>query len=133
MSSFFVKPMIKKARMEVCRDCNDYFKPTGTCKRCGCFMRIKASISVMECPIGKWKKTGQTQAKTDLPSYLIDEAKEIWEGIKTGSALNHNYKKRAITLYNTIYNTGYNTGTNCSSCLRAVRDGIKKIVNEEKS
>tara|TARA_R100000781_G_C4032550_1_gene111105 strand:+ start:181 stop:582 length:402 start_codon:yes stop_codon:yes gene_type:complete len=131
MSSFFVKPMIKKARMEVCRDCEFYFKPTGTCKKCGCFMRIKASISVMECPIGRWKKTGETQRKTDIPADLIKEAVEIWEGIKTGTALDQEYKKRAITLYNTIHNTGYNTGTNCSSCLNSVRKGIKKIVDEQ--
>ena len=87
----------------------------------------------MACPIGKWKKVANMQRKTQIPAYLIKEAKDIWKGIKTGEALNHEYKKRAITLYNTIHNTGYNTGTNCSSCLRAVRDGIKKIVNEEKS
>jgi len=132
MSSFFVSKEIKRERLDYCRECQFYFKPTGSCKKCGCFMRIKASISVMECPIGIWKKTGQTQAKTDLPLYLIDEAKEIWEGIKTGTALNHEYKKRAITLYNVIYNTGYNIGTSCSSCLNTVREGIKKIANEKK-
>tara|TARA_R100001530_G_scaffold123496_2_gene91440 strand:- start:103 stop:510 length:408 start_codon:yes stop_codon:yes gene_type:complete len=133
MNSFFVKPMIKKARMEVCKDCKHYFKPTGNCLKCGCFMKIKASIGVMECPDKKWLKTNEVTRLDKIPKDLIKESFDIWEGIKTGEAMNHEYKKRAVTLYNTIHGTGYSTGTNCSSCLNSVRNEIKKIINENKS
>tara|TARA_Y100001937_G_scaffold56864_2_gene78096 strand:- start:991 stop:1389 length:399 start_codon:yes stop_codon:yes gene_type:complete len=132
MANFFVTKKLKEQRLNICRACEFYFKPTGTCRKCGCFMRIKSSIAVMGCPIGKWLKVSKNEKKEHLPKYLIKEAEDIWEGIKTGAALNHEYKKRAIELHNTIYNTGYNTGTNCSSCLRAVRDGIKKIIDDKK-
>ncbi|QDP64645.1 MAG: hypothetical protein Unbinned4585contig1001_9 [Prokaryotic dsDNA virus sp.] len=130
MSSFFVDKKVYKQRLEICRDCDSYFKPTGTCKVCGCFMRIKASIGVMECPELYWRKTTEVKRLEEIPKHLIDEAHNVWEGIKTGKAINIETKKRAITLYNTIHGTGYRTTTNCSSCLRAVRDGIQKIVNE---
>ena len=85
----------------------------------------------MECPDKLWLKTSDIKKTDGIPKDLIKEAHDVWEGIKTGRALNHDYKKRAITLHNTIYHTGYNHGTNCSSCLRAVKEGIKKIIDEQ--
>ena len=125
MSSFFVNKEIYKARLEVCKDCEYYFKPTGTCKRCGCFMRIKASISVMKCPEKKWLETGVTQKVDDIPKHLMKEIKDVWKDMKTGKAKDIETKKRAVTLYNTIHGTGYRETTSCSSCLNTVYEFIK--------
>ena len=43
-------------RLDICNGCEFLFKPTGTCKKCGCFMVIKSRISTSRCPIGKWEK-----------------------------------------------------------------------------
>lgn len=45
---------IAKERWDICTQCPRFFKPTGTCKECGCFMRIKTQIPSVKCPIGKW-------------------------------------------------------------------------------
>lgn len=44
-----------KTRWLMCLECPRFFKPTGTCKECGCFMRIKTHLASAECPIGKWR------------------------------------------------------------------------------
>lgn len=43
-----------KFRLSTCEKCEFLFKPTFSCKKCGCFMKIKAKIDSMNCPIGKW-------------------------------------------------------------------------------
>ena len=128
MSNFFVDKKVYKERLDICKKCPSYFKPTGTCKRCGCVMRIKASIGVMECPDNFWKKEGEVKRMVEIPRHLVKEAKDVWEGIKTGQAKDIETKKRAIQLYNIIHGTGYRLTSNCSSCLNTVMEGIKEIV-----
>ena len=41
-------------RIGICRTC-EYFRPkTETCKKCGCFMKLKTRLERASCPIGKW-------------------------------------------------------------------------------
>jgi hypothetical protein len=46
-------------RLEICKNCPRLFKPTYTCRECGCFMQIKARIPSQKCPLGKWDKVNQ--------------------------------------------------------------------------
>jgi hypothetical protein len=47
-----VPPEIKEKRLKICQKCPHW---TGSrCKKCGCQMKIKASLSSSECPIGQW-------------------------------------------------------------------------------
>ena len=47
-------------RLKICRGsstnelCEEYFKPTGSCKKCGCFVRLKTKIASQSCPLDKW-------------------------------------------------------------------------------
>lgn len=41
-------------RFNICLDCDRLFKPTYTCKECGCFMKIKVRVKTAECPLKKW-------------------------------------------------------------------------------
>ena len=41
-------------RMKLCLQCDQFFKPTRQCKKCGCFMPLKVRMSEQKCPIGKW-------------------------------------------------------------------------------
>lgn len=41
-------------RFSICKECPEFFKPTGQCKKCGCFMRLKVVIPNQNCPLSKW-------------------------------------------------------------------------------
>ena len=47
---------IIKRRLDICKGCEFLFKPTNTCKKCGCFMDVKTKIATQRCPVGKWEK-----------------------------------------------------------------------------
>ena len=130
MSNFFVKDEVYQERIALCRECVYYFKPTGTCKVCLCFMKVKARIGVMECPQKYWSKTTEVERPDDIPQELIDECLLIWEDVKTGVAKNVTVKKKMVELYNTIYGTRYKPTSNCGTCLNNCFQGIKQIVNK---
>jgi len=130
MSNFFVKDEVYQERIKLCRECVYYFKPTGTCKVCLCFMKVKARIGVMECPQKYWSKTTEVERPDDIPQELIDECLLIWDDVKTGVAKNVTVKKKMVELYNTIYGTRYKPTSNCGTCLNNCFQGIKQIVNK---
>ena len=43
-----------KARVEVCNACDQLIKLTHQCKKCGCFMNLKAKLPHAKCPLGRW-------------------------------------------------------------------------------
>ena len=45
---------LSRERLEVCRTCEKLFKPTMTCKACGCFLKAKTLMRDQTCPMGKW-------------------------------------------------------------------------------
>jgi hypothetical protein len=47
---------MRDARYDVCKGCDEFFKPIKMCKECGCSMPLKTWLSQAECPLGKWKK-----------------------------------------------------------------------------
>jgi hypothetical protein len=130
LNKFFTTKEIYKERLAICKKCTYYFKPTGTCKACGCFMKVKAKIAPMSCKRKYWTKTTEIEMPNDIPQFLIDEIIELWPDLKTGRAKNITAKKNMIEIYNTITGSNYNPGTNCSSCISTAFDGIKKIYNE---
>ena len=132
MNKFFTSQEVYEDRIALCKDCVYYFKLTGQCKRCLCFMKIKARLAPMECPQGYWQKTTTIESPDDLPQELINEVLDIWKDIKTGRAKNVEVKKRMIELYNTIHMTSYKNNTNCGSCLSACYNGIKKLYKKYK-
>lgn len=44
----------RNGRLDICKDCDELFKPTRTCKQCGCFMALKTWLKDAQCPLGKW-------------------------------------------------------------------------------
>lgn len=47
---------IRGARYKDCLGCERLFKPTRTCKECGCFMAIKTWLTEAHCPLGIWEQ-----------------------------------------------------------------------------
>lgn len=45
---------IRQARYDICLQCPRLFKPTRTCKECGCFMALKTWLKDAHCPLGHW-------------------------------------------------------------------------------
>ena len=41
-------------RYSICQSCPELIKLTKQCKKCGCFMAVKAKMKLATCPIGKW-------------------------------------------------------------------------------
>jgi NAD-dependent dihydropyrimidine dehydrogenase PreA subunit len=130
MNKFFVPQEIYQDRIKICKECVYYFKPSGQCKRCLCFMKIKARISTQECPQKYWSKTKEVEVPDELPKEIVEEILDLWKDLKTGRAKDIAAKKKMIELWNTISGSNYKTGTNCGSCLSTCFDGIKKIYYE---
>jgi|TARA_R110002020_G_scaffold17162_2_gene60538 hypothetical protein len=132
MNKFFVPDEVYQDRITICKSCIYYFKPTGTCKDCGCFMKIKARLAPMECGQKKWQKTTKIETPDDLPQEIIDEVLLVWDDLKTGRAKDQAAKRRMIQIYNTIHMTNYSTTTNCGSCISTCFDGIKNLYKKYK-
>ena len=130
MSNFFTSDKIYKERISICKSCVYYFKPTGQCKRCLCFMKVKSRIANLECPEKYWTSTKEVEPMTDIPKEMVEEILILWDDLKTGVAKNQKAKKKMIELYNTIYNSNFGTNTNCRSCISTCYKGIQKIYNE---
>lgn len=43
-----------ETRLNFCSSCEHLYKPTFSCKKCGCFMKAKAKLPDNKCPVGKW-------------------------------------------------------------------------------
>lgn len=49
-----VTPEVQKQRFDICQNCEYFYKVTTTCKKCGCFMKLKTWMPAQKCPINKW-------------------------------------------------------------------------------
>jgi hypothetical protein len=45
---------IAAERLAICKGCEFFRKGNQTCKKCGCFMKLKTLIDKAGCPVGKW-------------------------------------------------------------------------------
>tara|TARA_R100000805_G_C3582237_1_gene85784 strand:+ start:313 stop:708 length:396 start_codon:yes stop_codon:yes gene_type:complete len=129
---FFVPNYIYEERIAICKACEYYFSLTGSCKVCGCFMKVKSRLAPMGCPKGYWEKTTEIETPDEIPTEIIEAVKNVWPDIRTGKAKDVSVKKRMIELYNTIHGTSYSYGTNCGSCLNSCFQGLKRIYNKYK-
>lgn len=50
----FVDDEVQQKRYEICKSCEHFFPPTGNCKKCGCFMKLKTKLENVTCPVKKW-------------------------------------------------------------------------------
>jgi len=49
-----VSQEIHDHRWNICSTCDKLWKPTSSCKVCGCFMKIKTWMPNQRCPLDKW-------------------------------------------------------------------------------
>lgn len=48
-------------RYDICKDCDRLHSVTKTCSECGCFMRLKVTLSDAYCPLGKWNAENKNE------------------------------------------------------------------------
>lgn len=48
------QPNTFKERYEICKSCEQFKSTTKQCKKCYCFMPLKAQFAFFNCPEGKW-------------------------------------------------------------------------------
>ena len=41
-------------RLEICKQCPAFRVLSQTCRKCGCFMKLKTQLEHAKCPVGKW-------------------------------------------------------------------------------
>lgn len=41
-------------RFEICKSCEWFRQSSQTCRKCGCFMKVKTRLENAFCPVGKW-------------------------------------------------------------------------------
>jgi hypothetical protein len=49
-----VSEELVKERLGICHTCPAFKPLTQTCKKCGCFMKMKTQLEKAYCPLGKW-------------------------------------------------------------------------------
>jgi hypothetical protein len=50
-----VSEEISKARMDICKQCDQYLSGPLICNKCVCFLPAKTKLANTECPLQKWK------------------------------------------------------------------------------
>lgn len=53
-SNNYVDKKNRDSRYNTCLGCEKLFKPTKSCKECGCFMALKTWLKDASCPLQKW-------------------------------------------------------------------------------
>ncbi len=45
---------VQQERWKICQACEHLYKPTDSCRKCGCFMAVKTWMANQRCPVKKW-------------------------------------------------------------------------------
>lgn len=45
---------VQEERFNICKSCEWFRQSSHTCRKCGCFMKLKTMLENASCPIGKW-------------------------------------------------------------------------------
>ena len=52
--NLLVPDEVKKARIDICRECNRFDESRHVCRECGCFLVNKVKFSAAHCPLNLW-------------------------------------------------------------------------------
>lgn len=53
-SDLIASDSVREERLDICFNCDHLFKPTNSCKKCGCFVHAKTWLEKASCPVKKW-------------------------------------------------------------------------------
>ena len=52
--TLIVPDEVKKARIDICRECNRFDEDRHLCRECGCFLVNKVKFTASRCPLNYW-------------------------------------------------------------------------------
>lgn len=70
-----VSNSVKRYRIGICHDCEEFNRSIKSCRQCGCYMPAKALFAEIECPLKKWTKS---QPGTSLINKIEEAILESW-------------------------------------------------------
>jgi hypothetical protein len=53
-NQLFVSDEEQTRRMEICKTCDQFAQEDIRCRKCGCFLQQKTSLTASKCPLNKW-------------------------------------------------------------------------------
>jgi len=108
------------ARISLCNACPHFRKSLSQCKKCGCFMKIKAKIAFTRCPVGNWER------ENDLTKDQLSILKRLLNQIGTDK-ITHNDNIGVTKLYNEIF--GMNKqASKCGSCVAQTIKELREVL-----
>jgi len=106
-------------RLTICKKCKHFRKSTQQCKKCGCFMQIKARIAFTKCPIDKWDR------ETEITSAQLSILRRIFKGIRS-DRVDHQENINLTNIYNEIFGMNKKV-TSCGSCVKQTVEELRQI------
>lgn len=58
-----VSKKIQEERYSICQSCEKLYRPSDTCRVCGCFMKVKTWMPNQSCPLKKWSAVESEQSE----------------------------------------------------------------------
>ena len=106
-------------RLAICNKCKHFRKSVNQCKKCGCFMQIKARIAFTKCPIDKWDR------ETNITKDQLSILKRVFEEIE-GDRVTHDQNRNLTNIYNDIFGMNKKV-TGCASCVKQTVNDLKEV------
>ena len=107
-------------RLSICNKCDHFRKSIKQCKKCGCFMKIKAAIAFTRCPIGKWDREHEiTQDQLSILRRILNDI--------NGTTVSKDQNVGLTNLYNEIFGMKKSVSS-CGSCVKQLVKDLKQIL-----
>ena len=107
-------------RIAICKGCKHFRSSINQCKKCGCFMKVKAAIAFTRCPIGKWERENDlTPDQLSILNRLMDQI--------GSDKVNHDENVGITNLYNEIFGMNKKVSS-CGSCVRQIVNDLKEVL-----
>tara|TARA_R110002020_G_scaffold115102_7_gene264751 strand:- start:434 stop:814 length:381 start_codon:yes stop_codon:yes gene_type:complete len=108
-------------RIDICKGCKFFRKSVSQCKKCGCFMKIKAAIAFTRCPVGKWGR------EKDLTTDQLSVLKRLLSDISP-SRVSRDKNIGLTNLYNEIFGMNKKVSS-CGSCVKQLIQDMKDVLS----
>ena len=106
-------------RLAICKKCKHFRKSTNQCKKCGCFMQLKARIAFTKCPIDKWDR------EKDITNDQLSILRRIFKDLKNDK-VTHQENVNLTNIYNDIFGMNKKI-TGCGSCVKLTVEELKQV------
>lgn len=106
-------------RLTICKKCKHFRKSTQQCKKCGCFMQVKARIAFTKCPIGKWDR------EKNITKDQLSILRRLFKGLGRDK-VNHQENVNLTNIYNEIFGMNKKV-TSCGSCVKQTVEELRKV------